>query len=234
MAEERAVPHGRPVVLAAPSGAGKTTIARRLVGDDPRFVFSTSVTTRAPRPGEAHGVDYVFTDEADFVRLVESGELAEWARVHGRMYGTPVKNLEQAAARGEYPLLDIDVQGARQIRERVPEALLIFVLPPSLERWIDRLRGRGTEGTGELALRLRTAVDELEAVSEFDVVVLNDDLDETVAEVRRLARDGGAGLGSDEVRRRVAALRDGVARALNDLAVPGRTQAVRGSADAGH
>lgn len=227
-----APPVGRPVVLAAPSGAGKTTIARRLVREDPDFVFSTSVTTRDPRPGEAEGVDYFFTDEDGFRSMVERGELAEWARVHGRLYGTPVRNLEQAAARGEYPLLDIDVQGARQIRERVPEALLIFVLPPSTGLWIDRLRGRGTEAPGELAVRLRSAVAELGAVEGFDVVVLNDDLDETVAEVRRLVRDGGDGLGADEIRKRVDVLKDGVAHALNDLErSPGRAQAIRGPAD---
>ena len=223
------------MVLAAPSGAGKTTIARRLVGDRTGFVFSTSATTRSPRPGEREGVDYFFTDEAGFLSMIERGELAEWARVHGRLYGTPVRNLEQAAARGEYPLLDIDVQGARQIRERVPDALLVFVLPPSAELWIERLRGRGTEASAELAIRLRTAVDELEAVGEFDVVVLNDDLNETVAEVRRLVRDGGAGLGEDEVRQLVGALKDGVAHALNDLErVQDGPLTTRGPADVGH
>ena len=230
-----AATEGRPVVLAAPSGAGKTTIARQLVGDRKEFVFSTSATTRPPRPGEREGVDYFFTDEAGFRGMVERGELAEWARVHGRLYGTPVRNLVQAAERGEFPLLDIDVQGARQIRARVPEALFIFILPPSPDLWIERLSGRGTETSAELATRLRTAVIELDAVGEFDVVVLNDDLDETVAEVSRLVRDGGPGLGADEVRRRVDALKDGVARALNDLerSLEG-TRTARGPADVGH
>lgn len=232
---ESVTAEGRPVVLAAPSGAGKTTIARELVRGRKEFVFSTSATTRAPRPGEEEGVDYFFTDEDGFRGMVERGELAEWARVHGRLYGTPVQNLVQAAARGEYPLLDIDVQGARQIRARVPEAMLIFILPPSPELWIERLSGRGTETSAELATRLRTAVTELDAVGEFDVVVLNDDLGETVAEVRRLVRDGGPGLDIDEVRRRVGALKDGVARALNDLErSPEGARTTRGPADVGH
>lgn len=207
----------RPVVLAAPSGAGKTTMARRLVDETPDFVFSISATTRPPRPGERNGVDYLFTDPDEFRAMVRRGELAEWAEVHGRLYGTPVRNLEEAARDGRYPLLDIDVQGARQIRERVPDAFLVFVLPPSGPVWLDRLRGRGTEGREELATRLRTAVRELDDVEEFDAVVVNDDLGEAVARVGELVRDGATGLAGDEIRRRVAELRAAVARALEEL-----------------
>ncbi len=206
----------RPVVLAAPSGAGKTTIARRLVASSPRFVFSISATTRPPRPGEVDGVDYLFVDEDGFRAMVERSELAEWARVHGRLYGTPVRVLEESAARGRFPLLDIDVQGAHQIRERVPAAQLIFVLPPSPELWIDRLVGRGTERRGELEARLRTAVSELRDVEAFDAVVVNDDLDQTVECVRRLIDEGGAGVDPAEVRARVHELRTGVDRVLDE------------------
>lgn len=209
----------RPIVLAAPTGAGKTTIARRLVSDRGPFVFSVSATTRAPRPGERDGVDYVFTDEDRFRTMVQMGELAEWARVHGRLYGTPIRNLDDAAAGGRYPLLDIDVQGARQIRDRVPNALLLFVLPPSVEVWLERLRGRGTEGPAERARRLRSASRELDDVGAFDVVVVNDDLDETVERIRAVILDGGSGLDSDEIVRRAAALKAGVARALDALEV---------------
>lgn len=207
----------RPVVLAAPTGVGKTTIARRLVEGSGPFVFSVSATTRAPRPGERDGVDYVFTDEEGFREMVRVGELAEWARVHGRLYGTPIRNLDDAAAGGRYPLLDIDVQGARQIRDRVPNALLLFVLPPSVEVWMERLHGRGTEGPGERARRLRSAARELDDVSAFDVVVVNDDLDETVARVREVVLDGHPGLGAEEAKERVAALKGGVARALEQM-----------------
>ena len=214
MAEGR---RARPVVLAAPSGAGKTTIARRLVGEGSDFVFSISATTRPPRPGERDGVDYLFTDGEGFRAMVERGELAEWAEVHGRHYGTPVRNLEEAAARGLYPLLDIDVQGARQIRARVPDALLVFVLPPSARVWLARLRGRGTEAVDDLRRRLRTAARELDAVREFDVVVVNDDLDGAVARVRDVVLEGAGGIGPDETDRRVAELRSGLARALDEL-----------------
>ncbi len=207
-------PHARPVVLAAPSGTGKTTISRRLVAQGPEFVFSVSATTRPPRPGEQDGVDYLFTDEAGFRALVQGDQLAEWATVHGALYGTPVGNLEAAASAGQYPLLDIDVQGARQIRSRVPDALLVFLLPPALEVWLQRLRGRGTEDEAKFLTRLETAARELDEVGRFDAVVVNDDLDEAVAQVRSVVLEGHAGLGAEEVRQRVAALQNGLAQAV--------------------
>lgn len=213
----------RPVVLAAPTGAGKTTIARRLVDGPGPFVFSVSATTRAPRPGERDGEDYLFVDEERFRAMADRGELAEWARVHGQLYGTPIRNLDDAAAGGRYPLLDIDVQGARQIRDRVPNALLLFVLPPSVGVWLDRLHGRGTEGPEERYRRLRSAARELDDVSDFDVVVVNDDLEGSVERVRQVILGGTPGLADDEVGGRVAELQAGVARTLEELRteVPG-------------
>ena len=179
-----------PVVLAAPSGAGKTTIARALVGKEEDFAFSVSATTRPPREGEVDGVDYWFLTPEVFREMVEGGEFAEWAEVHGKLYGTPRKSLLEAAEGGRHVILDIDVQGARQIREAVPEALLLFILPPSVRVLHQRLSGRGTEEEDSLRLRLNTALQELEAAETFDFYIINDDLDRAVQEVRELARRG--------------------------------------------
>lgn len=177
-----------PVVLAAPSGTGKTTLARRLVRDSQGFCFSVSATTRAARDGEVDGTDYHFVDRDRFEVMASDGRLAEWAEVHGEMYGTPRSELEAAAARGEHVVLDIDVQGARLIRSAVPDALLVFVLPPSVDALMARLTGRGTERGAQVARRLRTALDELRAVAEFDHVVVNDDLERCLDEIRGIVR----------------------------------------------
>ncbi len=181
-----------PVVLSAPSGVGKTTIARALVEKEDDFAFSVSATTREPRRGEIHGVDYWFLSEAEFRAKVDQGEFAEWAPVHGDLYGTPRKSLLEAGRGGRHVVLDIDVQGALQIREAVPEALLLFILPPSVESLFRRLTGRGTEKEGTLRRRLNTALHELEAAAAFDFFVINEDLDAAISEVRDLARTGKA------------------------------------------
>ena len=180
----------RPLVLSAPSGAGKTTIARALVEREEGFAFSVSATTRDPRDYEVHGEDYWFLSEEEFLKMVDGGLFAEWARVHGDLYGTPRESLVQAGGGGRHVVLDIDVQGALQIREAVPEALLLFILPPSVELLFQRLSGRGTEGEGALRLRLTTALQELDSVEAFDFFVINEDLNEAIREVRDLARSG--------------------------------------------
>ncbi|MFW5904970.1 MAG: guanylate kinase [bacterium] len=202
-----------PLVLAAPSGTGKTTIAHALVDRFPRFVFSVSATTRRAREGERDGKDYDFVTRERFHGMIRDGELVEWAEVHGNLYGTPVRNLRAAQDRGEHVVLDIDVQGARQIRKRVPEAVLIFVFPPSAEALWERLTARGTEELGEVRRRLRAARDELDQAESFDYIVVNDDLDRAVTRVRAIVeaeshRPGRALDLAGEVRRMKAAIEE--------------------------
>jgi guanylate kinase len=175
-----------PLVLAAPSGAGKTTLARALVRQTDGFCFSVSATTRAPRRGERDGVDYTFVDRPTFEAMASRGELAEWASVHDDLYGTPKRELAKAAERSQHVVLDIDVQGARLIHATVPEAVLIFVLPPSAEALLGRLTGRGTEDAAHVARRLRSALEELASAPEFDYVVVNDDLDQCLNDIRAI------------------------------------------------
>jgi guanylate kinase len=181
------------VVLAAPSGVGKTTIARSLVDTEDDFAFSVSATTRPRRPSEVDGVDYWFLTETQFMGMVENGEFAEWAEVHGNLYGTPRESLREAGRGGKHVVLDIDVQGAMQIKEAVPEALLLFILPPSVESLLRRLVTRGTEGETALRRRLTTALGELKAADSFDFFVVNEDLSLAVREVRDLVRRGHPG-----------------------------------------
>lgn len=169
-----------PVVLAGPSGSGKTTVGRALAGRRSDVRFSVSATTRPPRPGEKDGEDYQFLDRETFRRLREEEQLLEWAEVHGHWYGTPRANLEEARREGAHLLLDIDVQGARSVRRLVPKAVSIFLLTPDGERILRRLRGRGSEKEDELERRLAAAEAEMAAAAEFDYVVVNDRLEETV------------------------------------------------------
>lgn len=169
-----------PIVLAAPSGAGKTSLARALVERHEDIVFSVSATTRPRRDYERDGVDYHFVDDAGFDALDERGELLEWAWVHGRRYGTPVSSVRDALAQGRTVMLDIDVQGARQIREKLPEAVLVFVLPPSGPELLRRLAGRASESEAERIERMRTALRELQTADDFDYVVVNDHFEDAL------------------------------------------------------
>ena len=180
--------HSRPfpVVIAAPSGAGKTSLAHALVDRNEDIVFSVSATTRPPRSYETDGVDYEFVDAAEFQRMVAADELVEWAEVHGHCYGTPARGIDAALARGQLVVLDIDVQGARQIRRRFPEAVLIFIVPPSGGELVRRLRGRKSEGEPERLRRLRNARAELHAAGEFDYVVVNDELERAVGALQAI------------------------------------------------
>ena len=172
-----------PVILSAPSGAGKTTITRRLLEVRKDVGYSVSATTRTPRPGEVDGVAYHFVSTAEFERAVRNGKFAEYARVHGNMYGTLRREVERVLASGRNVVMDIDVQGAMQFSASFPDAVRIFVLPPSGEALLERLKDRGTEDSATIATRLRDAIGEIGVIGEFEYVVVNDQLERAVAQV---------------------------------------------------
>ncbi len=179
----------RLTVLAGPTAVGKGTVAGYVREHHPEVWLSVSVTTRRPRPGEADGVHYHFVGDAEFDRMVDEGELLEWAVVHGlARYGTPRRPVEAALAAGRPALLEIDLQGARQVRESMPDAFFVFLAPPTWEELVRRLVGRGTEDEPEREARLTTARVELAAAAEFDVVVLNDDVRRAAEELVSLMR----------------------------------------------
>jgi guanylate kinase len=165
---------GRLTVLAGPTAVGKGTVAAEVRRRHPEVWISVSATTRKPRPGEVHGRHYWFVSEEEFDELIATDQLLEWAVVHkGARYGTPRKPVEEALAEGRPALLEIDLQGARQVRRTMPEALFVFLAPPSWEELVRRLVGRGTETPEERERRLETAREELAAEAEFDVTVVN-------------------------------------------------------------
>ena len=172
-----------PVILSSPSGGGKTTIARALLTRRRDVGYSVSCTTREPRKGEVDGVDYFFLTSEEFDLAASHGDFAEWAEVHGQIYGTLRREVERVLSAGKHLIMDIDVQGARQLVEAFPSSVLIFVLPPSAEVLLERLRGRRSEGPEALVRRLETAVEELKAVSMYHYMVTNDRLDIAIARV---------------------------------------------------
>ncbi|HEY6743840.1 MAG TPA: guanylate kinase [Lapillicoccus sp.] len=176
-AAEPEVSPSRLVVLAGPTAVGKGTVSAYVRTHFPQVWLSVSMTTRPPRPGEVDGVHYHFVDDAEFDRLAAAGEFLVFAVVHGRAkYGTPRGPVERALREGRLAMLEIDLQGARQVRESMPGALFAFLAPPSWEELVRRLVGRGTESEQERQRRLQTARDELAAAPEFDVVIVNDDV----------------------------------------------------------
>jgi guanylate kinase len=176
------MPQGRLFVVAGPSGAGKGTLIEELLKRYRTAWLSVSATTRKPRPDEEEGIQYHFLDSDEFRELAKKGEFLEWAEVHGNLYGTPRARVERELARGLDVILEIDVQGARQVREKMPDAVAVFVLPPSLEVLEERLRSRGTEGEDELERRLRNALEESQEKDDYEYVVLNDRLHRAVEE----------------------------------------------------
>lgn len=177
----------RLVVLAGPTAVGKGTVSAFIRDNYPEVQLSVSATTRKPRPGEVDGVHYYFVDDREFDRKIAAGELLEWATVHNSYrYGTPRPPIDAALAEGKRVLLEIDLQGARSVRREMPEALLVFLLPPTWEELVRRLIGRGTEDAAEQARRLETAKVELAAQDEFDAKVVNHDVGQAAREVVEL------------------------------------------------
>jgi guanylate kinase len=177
-------------VVSAPSGAGKHTILREVLAADPQLAYSISATTRPPREGEADGREYYFLDRGEFMRRVDAGEFFEWARVHDRLYGTLRSEMDRRLALGTDVLLELDVQGMRNLKrqETDTDVVTVFILPPSLAVLEQRLRGRGTNTEEDIALRLRNARTEIEARGEYDYLVVNDRLDEAVADMKAIVR----------------------------------------------
>jgi guanylate kinase len=200
---------GKLFVIAAPSGAGKTSLVRALMQLRPALRFSISYTTRKQRPNERHSHDYFFVDKAEFERMVAAGDFLEHARVFDNYYGTSRKQVEQLLDDGQDVLLEIDWQGAQQIRRALPECRSIFVLPPSREALEQRLRGRGTDSDEVIARRLHDSLADLSHWNEFDYIVVNDDFDRATADLQAIVTGQG-----EHLRRDRADLRELLARLL--------------------
>jgi guanylate kinase len=192
-------------VISAPSGAGKTSLCHEVIDIFPRLRHSVSYTTRRPRTGEREGLDYHFVSPETFEAMIAAGEFAEWAEVHGNRYGTALKTLSDYRAAGCDVLLDIDCQGAAQLRERCPEGVFIFVLPPSFEELERRLRGRNTDDPEVIERRLRNARSEIQQLAWYDYLVINDDFERASRDLQAIITAEGC---------RTALLRDGVKKML--------------------
>ena len=197
---------GKLFVIAAPSGAGKTTLVQAITRNNPELRFSISYTTRPQRRNEAHGVDYLFVDVDEFERLRATGEMLESATVFDNLYGTSRTQVEEHLADGRNVILEIDWQGAQQVRESMPECITIFIMPPSHDELVRRLRSRGTDSDAVIERRLRDALSDMAHWEEFDFVVINDNLDQAVADLESVLAGGGEALatGNEALRGAVA------------------------------
>ena len=191
---------GNLFVVAAPSGAGKTTLVRLLLEQESRVHLSISDTTRGPRPGEENGREYHFVDNVEFQAMIARHEFLEWAEVHGNFYGTSQKWIADQLAAGHDVLLEIDWQGAQQVRKLFPQAIGIFILSPSMEELTRRLTGRGTDSADVIARRLAAAQAEMRHVGEFDYVIINDQLAQALEELRAVVRASRLSFGVQRVR----------------------------------
>ncbi len=174
--------------MSGPSGAGKSTVVDRVLEKTPRLIRSVSVTTRPRRPAEEDGRDYFFVSENEFRDMISSGDLLEWAEVHGNLYGTKASFVQEHLSAGNDVLLEIDVQGGLNVRRSRPDALMIFIMPPSLEELERRLRGRGTEGEESIRRRLANAKNEIKSAADYDYSVINDDIDRCAEEIAGLIK----------------------------------------------
>lgn len=177
---------GLLIVISGPSGTGKGTICQELLQRQPQFVYSISATTRLPRPGEIHGVNYFFVSPQEFRRMVDAQEMLEWAKVYGNYYGTPRCFVESQLQKGRDVILEIDTQGASQIKDRCPQGIFIFVVPPSLAELSRRIVKRGTDSAAAISRRLASARDELSCAANYDYVVVNDDLHTAVETIQAI------------------------------------------------
>lgn len=182
---------GRLFIISAPSGAGKTTLAKRLIASQPNMVLSVSHTTRPERNGEQHGVDYWFVSRDEFLSMIEKGDFLEYAEVFGNLYGTSKAAIARQLAQGQDVLLDIDWQGARSVREHMPGVVSIFILPPSLVELERRLRGRGQDSESVVQGRMKKAAQEMSHYQEYDYIVVNDDLDRASADLETIISGRG-------------------------------------------
>ncbi len=171
---------GKLIIFTGPSGVGKGTLLRSLLRRHRDLSLSISATTRKPRPGEINGQHYFFVTRERFTQMVQAGELLEWAEFAGNLYGTPRQSVEDQIAKGTWVVLEIELQGARQIRQSFPDAFQIFIMPPSLEVLEQRLRGRGQDSNDAIARRLERAQAEIAAASEFDIQIINDDVGQAI------------------------------------------------------
>ncbi len=189
------------VVVSGPSGAGKSTVVEQVLKASKETELSISLTTRSPRAGESEGDEYHFVDMERFLRARDGGELLEWAEVHGNLYGTPSSFVEETLAAGKNVLLEIDVQGGLTVRERVPDAVLVFLLPPTLKELEKRLRGRATDGEAAIRRRLDNSLKEYEFHDRYDYIIVNDAVDSCSADILDI-------ISAESLRRERAILRE--------------------------
>jgi guanylate kinase len=179
---------GNLFIISSPSGGGKGTLIRRVLENVPNIGYSVSFTTRPPRGGEVNGTDYQFVSRTEFENLVGQGEFLEYAEVHGNLYGTSLSQTERMTGAGRDVILEIDVQGAEKVKRKVPEAVSIFILPPSFEVLRNRLEARATEDKYDLQLRLKNSPGEVERYTEFDYVIINDEVEKASFELESIIR----------------------------------------------